>query len=185
MSRGSSAEFWTFGGKAREGRRGINLAAPGDRRDPRGTLWLDVPSRGGASEKVTVQFDPKFPELFRHHASFVQDGPLPWVAASGAHGLKRLTLDVEEGKYVVNMIFLEPESIERGERMFDVSLQGQCVAPDFDVVRAAGGVRRSVIKSYETISEDGKIVIELTSKTNRPTVLCGVELIAKSANAVQ
>ena len=173
------AEFWTFGGKSRKGRLGVNLAAPGDRRAEGGTLWLDVPSKGGSSDRATVRFEPEFPELFRHHASFVQAGPLPWVAASGARGLKRLTLDAEDGSYVVNLVFLEPESIERGERVFDVSLQGQRVESDFDVVRSAGGARRSVIRSYLATSQDGKIVIELTSRTSRPTVLSGVELIAK------
>ena len=106
-------------------------------------------------------------------------GPLPWVAASGARGLKHLTLETEDGRYVVNMVFLEPESIDRGERLFDVTLQGQQVEAAFDIVRAAGGIRRSVIKSYEATSRDGKIVIELTPKTSRPAVLSGVELIAK------
>jgi len=173
------AEFWTFGGKSQEGRLGVNLGAPGDRRAEDGTLWLDVPSQGGSSDKATVWFEPEFPELYRHHASFVQGGPLPWVAASGARGLRRLTLEVEDGDYAVNLVFLEPETIERGERVFDVSLQGQRVETDFDVVGAARGGRRSVIRSYPATSQDGKIVIEFASKTSRPTVLSGVELIAK------
>jgi outer membrane protein assembly factor BamB len=173
------AEFWTFGGKLRQGRLGVNLGAPGDRRVKSGTLWLDVPSRGGSSDKVTVRFEPEFPELFRHHASFVRGGPVPWVAASGARGLTRLALEAEDGNYQVNLVFLEPESIKRGERVFDVSIQGQCVETDFDIVRAAGGAHRSVIRSYGATSQDGKIAIELTAKTKLSTVLSGVELIAK------
>ena len=109
----------------------------------------------------------------------MQRGPLPWVASSGALGLNRLTLEIEDGDYTIHLVFLEPESIEAGERVFDVSLQGQRVESDLDVAQAAGGVRRSIVKSYQVKSQDGKIVIELASKTPRPTVLSGVELIAK------
>ena len=41
------AELWTFNDRQPEGlseRIGINLGAPGDRRDADGTLWLEYPA---------------------------------------------------------------------------------------------------------------------------------------------
>src|SRR5438105_387245 len=55
----SEAEMWTFTGANTDAeqhveRIGINLGAPGDRVDEKGTLWLEYPSVGGKSPSVKV-----------------------------------------------------------------------------------------------------------------------------------
>jgi outer membrane protein assembly factor BamB len=173
------AEFWTFGGTLQKGRTGINLGAPGDRRDERGTLWLDVPSTGGESEKISVKFEPERPKIFRHHASTVHQGELPWVAASGVEGLERMTIDVEPGNnYEVRLLFLEPETASEGDRVFDVILEGKLVLAEFDIVKAAGSSQRSVSHTFQTAVENGQLSIEFRSSTDLPPLLSGVELIA-------
>ncbi|HSG71513.1 MAG TPA: malectin domain-containing carbohydrate-binding protein, partial [Planctomycetaceae bacterium] len=174
------AEFWTFGGTLKQGRTGINLGAPGDRRDENGTLWLDVPSTGGESAKISVRFEPERPGIFRHHASTVQEGDLPWVAASGLEGIERITIDVEQDKsYEVRLIFLEPENLEDGERVFDVSVQGELVLDDFDVRQSAGGSDRSLSRTFLTNSVAGKITLEFRASTERGAILSGIELIGR------
>ncbi len=174
------AEFWTFGGKARKGRTGVNFAAPGDRRSTDGTLWLDVPSRGGSSAPLKVRFVPEFPTLFRHHASFVEAGELPWVASSGISGIQRIEIETpSDGEYQVRLIFLEPEGQRPDERVFDVSIQGTVVLTRFDVSKAAGGPSRSVVRTFSAHATGGKIVLEFNAKTKLPALISGVELISR------
>src|SRR5262249_3652853 len=85
------AEMWTYFGHAEPTgvirRLGINFGAPGNRRAPDGTLWLEYPRAGGPSPRVQVMTNPASPDWFRRHSSWVQDGGLKWVGASGARGL--------------------------------------------------------------------------------------------------
>ena len=173
------AEFWTFGGKSRKGRLGVNLAAPGDRRAEGGTLWLDVPSQGGSSDKATVQFEPEFPELFRHHASFVQDGPLPWVAASGARGLKRLTLDAERRRAMSSTWSFWNPSRSSGRARVRRVAAGRASRVG---LRCGSHRRRRPPLGRPVLPGDiagRKDRHRIEPQTRLPTVLSGVELIAK------
>ncbi len=159
------AEFWTFGGEPRDGRWGVNFNAPGDRRSKQGTLWT-------AKSNLTVE--PQEVELFRLHSSLVNsDASLPWVAASGLIGVKRLTIPVKPGRYAVSLRYLEPDVKSTG-RVFDVSLQGKTVLADLDVVKATGGTRRELTRQFEVEAKEGKIVIEMNAKTGK-TIISGVE----------
>jgi hypothetical protein len=88
-------EMWTFFGASpvRDAVRrvGINFGAPGDRRGPNGTLWIEYPSVGGASPAVPVRLGGTTLQFFRRHSSQVE-GELSWVAASGVKGLTSLTI---------------------------------------------------------------------------------------------
>ncbi|MCK5801729.1 MAG: PQQ-binding-like beta-propeller repeat protein [Lentisphaeria bacterium] len=81
-------------------RVGINLAAPGNRRDAKGTLWLEVPSAGGPSPDLPVSIAADKPKLLRLHMSQLESsssdqatGPR-WIAASGLEGITRLSLQL-------------------------------------------------------------------------------------------
>ncbi len=64
----------------------INLGAPGDRRDPRGRLWIEYPVVSGDAPglKITVnsQATP-----FHYHSSTVSGNDLSWVLSSGLEGI--------------------------------------------------------------------------------------------------
>ncbi len=207
---------WTFNAGKRaeiDDRVGLNLGAPGDRRGPNGTLWLDMPKVGGPSPAgVYVEFKPEKPEWFSRHTSEMEGEGLKWVAASGGLGIETLTVKFgEEPKkedekkkdekekdkkdekpekkepprperpHRVTLHFAEPEHLEPGERVFTVSLQGEPVLEDFDIVEAAGGSNRAVVREFSGISVGSELVITLTptgkSKKRLP-ILCGVELVA-------
>ncbi len=93
------AEMWTFQGTRKvEGvirRAGVNLGAPGNRKADDGTLWLEHPRAGGPSPRLAVTTVPANPQWFRRHSSQVA-GEWNWVAASGARGLRSLTLSLGE-----------------------------------------------------------------------------------------
>jgi outer membrane protein assembly factor BamB len=178
-------EMWTFFGttdvKGPIRRVGINLGAPGDRRAEDGTLWLEHPSTGGRSPAVSVSVSGDKLEWFRRHASQVEAGPLPWVAASGAKGLKSLALTLDkdgasERSFRVRLWFAEPDGQGPGERVFGVSMNGREVLADFDVAKEAGGPRRAVVKEFEGVKAKKELKIAFAPRKGAP-VLCGVEVV--------
>ncbi len=83
-------EFWTVAppglGKGPLRRIGINLGAPGDRRDGQGTYWIEHPVAGGASPAVDVSVRGADAGYYRLHAARLAGDGLRWVAASGLRG---------------------------------------------------------------------------------------------------
>lgn len=174
------AEFWTFGATHVAGRIGINFGAPGDRRDPNGTLWTEFPSVGGPSDEIEVGLSPAQPDIFRLHSSTFQGEGLKWVAASGIIGAQNISIPVGmDGPWRVRLYFAEPEEVNPGERIINVRSQNETVLTGIDIVEEAGGRSRLLTKEFEAVAKGGKIVIELSSEGALPTVLSGVELVLK------
>jgi outer membrane protein assembly factor BamB len=70
---------------------GINLGAPGDRRSETGTLWVDHPDVGGSSPEISVALEGTL-NWFRRHSSRVSGQGPAWIGASGAEGVRSVTL---------------------------------------------------------------------------------------------
>ena len=185
------AEMWTFNtfspGPGPVRRIGINLGAPGDRRAPDGTLWLDYPSIGGPSPDIPVSISPENSHWFRRHSSRVSGEGLQWVAASGARGLTAITITLNNNPgqprlYTVALYFIEPDDLKPGERVFSVALQGQEVLRDFDILREAGQPNHMIVKKFKGISVAGDLTVNLspsTSATVSAAILCGVAVTAE------
>ncbi len=91
-------EMWTYslfaqpkGAGPEIERVGVNLGAPGDRLDDAGILWVNFPVDEGASPKVFIEANNDA-SWYRNHSSRIVEGTHPWVAASGAEGINRLTI---------------------------------------------------------------------------------------------
>jgi outer membrane protein assembly factor BamB len=91
-------EIWTYSlfAQPEEGvpeirRLGVNLGAPGDRLADDGTLWVNFPADEGRSPNVIVEANEEV-NWYRSHSSRMLGGDLPWVAASGGEGIRRLTV---------------------------------------------------------------------------------------------
>lgn len=186
-------EIWTFNsinlGKGPIQRLGVNLGAPGDRRVDQGTLWLEYPIIGGPSPKIPMQVEPAEARWFQHHSSRMQEGESKWIVASGVEGARRIILSLADGtqgalKYTVRLYFAEPEQVQAGERVFNVSLQGKQVMDQFDIIREAGEFRKGIVKQFNDVSVEKDLVIEMqpskASSTKEP-ILCGIEVVAASA----
>jgi outer membrane protein assembly factor BamB len=84
---------------------GINFGAPGDRRDPQGTLWVEHPTVSGDPLPLTIEVNEQATPFLRH-SSRVQSDAYDWVYASGLQNVRSLQLslilkakaDAEEGK---------------------------------------------------------------------------------------
>src|SRR5690606_29467999 len=76
-------EQWSVWGKSLNGaveRVGINFGAPGDRRAPNGTLWLDWPAIGGPSPAIDLRTEPeKLSTYYRHSVRTRGGAGWPWV----------------------------------------------------------------------------------------------------------
>ena len=168
----------------------LNPGAPGDRKDDAGTLWLGYPRPKGS---LVLQLDTGtsfYPgwSYFNHDPARreIEGTDMPWVFRSGVSGLRRWSLplaDAADGRarYTVRLAFAELEHQAAGQRVFDIQLQGQVVAADFDVFQAAGGRDRAVIKTFSGIEADGELVLEFATESSQPTetqlpILQGIEI---------
>ncbi len=70
---------------------GINLGAPGDRRDAEGRLWIEYPVVSGESPPISLELDEAAMH-YQHHSSAHAGQPLSWVLASGAENVTDLRL---------------------------------------------------------------------------------------------
>ena len=182
-------ETWAFNrfdaGTEPVKRVGINFGAPGDRRADDGTLWLDYPSVGGPSPDIPIRIEPGKPEWFRRHSSRVEGESLKWVGASGAKGIRSVTLTLAPGaeterSYTVRLYFVEPDDLGAGERVFDIAIQGQPVLAGLDVLKEAGARLRTVVKEFRGVKIEEDLTVafaESQSGTVPAPVICGVEVV--------
>ena len=185
-------ELWTHNDLRYEGQRvqraGVNFGAPGDRRAANGTLWTEYPSVGGPSPNIPVRVEGT-PTWFRHHASRISGDGEKWVAASGMEGAERVVIQVatsaaaDDSKaphYTVRLVFVETgEETKPGQRVFHVSLGGKTVLSGLDIVAETKAPLRMLVKEFKGIPIANELVIGLEATGPRPTILCGVELVAE------
>jgi hypothetical protein len=159
-----------------------------------GTLWMDWPSAGGRSPDLPIQTYPFPLATFRHHSDRVSvpagGRGLPWVAASGIRGLRRMEIglasdpDAPTRRYTVRLHFAEADHVRPGERVFDVRVQDKKVLADFDIVKEAGGPMEAIVKEVPGVEAKDTLKIELTpagtDQTHEP-LLSGVEIVAPRA----
>lgn len=188
-------EMWTFfGAKQGKGavkRVGLNFGAPGDRRAENGTLWVEYPSVGGKSPTVPISTAPAKPEFVRRHSATIKgDGPA-WVAASAVKGLHGLTVELVEKNqlaterhYTVRLHFAELEDVGPGERVFDVTLQGEKVLKELDPVKEAGGRLRSIVKEFKGVKVKRELVVTFQPSTTAKvgeSLINGIEIVEEEA----
>jgi hypothetical protein len=82
--------------------------------------------------------------------------------------------------YNVRLVFSEIEGLGPGERVFDVFLQGNPCLRDFDIARAAGGPRRTVVREFKDVVVRDHLRIGLVPKKGQNPLLNGIEAIATS-----
>ncbi len=180
-----SHEQWSAWGDTEPGpgsieRIGLNFGAPGDRITRNGTLWLDYPSIGGPSPKITVNTSPDKPSFrYRHSVWMKAGGEWPWVTASVVEGLEQLTLhNLKPGTYTVRLFFTEPDNLKPKDRVQTVSLQGQVVLRDLDVLSDAGSPMHGIVRQIEDVKVEDVLILNLLA-TNGQSVISGLEVIRK------
>ncbi len=62
-------------------------------------------------------------------------------------------------RYRIIARFTEPAATRRGERVFDVNVNGKTVLHNFDIFAAAGGKLKGVERSFDATAKDGFLAI--------------------------
>jgi hypothetical protein len=84
------------------------------------------------------------------------------------------------GTYTVRLHEAEVYWTSSGQRIFNVSLNGQQVLSNFDIYAAAGGANKAVVESFTaTTDANGQISVQFTSVTDNAKV-SGIEVIPSS-----
>jgi len=86
--------------------------------------------------------------------------------------------------FTVRLHFAELDGARTGERVFEVRLQGKRVLKQFDVVKAAGGANRAVVKEFKGVKAARAMTIELIPRAKQLTnktapIISGIEVIAE------
>lgn len=81
---------------------GVNLGAPGDRRAPDGTMWLEYPAVAGEAPNFALEIEGDHRIFVDQSLLFSQDAAQnsnpdlpPWVASSGIEGASRLRFSLK------------------------------------------------------------------------------------------
>ncbi len=180
----------------------VNFGAPGDWRADDGTLWFSYPHPPSSTwYEYGVNFQLGV-EFLENHGYFcnnfegmeVKGTDWPWIFASGCRGLKACSIPLLSGEqgpgtYTVRLYFVEANDIPRGQRVFNVALQGKPVLTKFDIMAEAGGPRIAVIKEFTGIKVQDALRITFESKDKEPgleasPLINAVEIIREDAPVV-
>jgi outer membrane protein assembly factor BamB len=200
-------EYWTHNSSLWSGKPvkqiGINFGAPGDRMAENNTLWLDYPSEGGNSPDIPVkvsftssdtsaaitygsslfQESTDQPGYFRTNSYEIESKGFSWVGASGVLDFSRIeiTLSKEPMKntsYTVKLFFAEVANLKSGDRLFDITIQGNPVLKNFDIVKEASGTKRLIVKTFKGIKVKDKLILQCKSLSpGKPPLLNGIEVV--------
>ena len=73
-------------------------------------------------------------------------------------------------------------AVAAGDRVFDVSLQGERVVEGFDIIQEAGGPRRAMVREFGGAPVGQELTIALAphgGDAGNGPVLCGVEVVVE------
>jgi outer membrane protein assembly factor BamB len=124
-----------------------------------------------------------FPRTFRMHFREMSGSGLKWVGASGLSDVKEISLDLGQGawrKYTVKLYFSEPDNVAIGQRIFDVRLQGKTIIKVLDVLSAAGGKRRLLVKEFKGVAAKQFLKLSFKPKGKLPAIISGLEVLLET-----
>lgn len=113
-------------------------------------------------------------------------GKLPQAPKLG-RGFQRAVLvspaTAKRREVKLRLHFAELDDVKPGERVFDVKVQGKVLLKDFDVVKAAGGPRRPVVREFAGIVATRSVTLELDPKASEVTpltapIISGIEIVS-------
>ncbi len=182
--------YWTNSNYLWSGKQvkqlGLNLNAPGDRTSDRNTLWLEFPFVAMDSAEMPVKMDTIDYYEIRKDPISIDSEKTPWISASSIGGIRSLEITLseeptdQEATYSVNLYFSEPEKMQKGERIFEVFIQGKKVLEDFDIISETGKENKELVKSFSGIRAGKTLTLEMVPKQGN-TILSGIELIQESS----
>jgi hypothetical protein len=124
--------------------------------DSQGHLWsADTGFTGGSTYSVT---------------SAITGTADPALYRDERYGTFSYQFPVVNGAHTVTLKFAELYFSSAGNRKFNVSINGQTVLTNFDIVAAAGSGLKAIDQQFSVNVTNGQIVIQLTPVVNVPTL---------------
>ncbi len=137
--------------------------------DPSGNLWsADYGYSGGSTYSTTASIaNTTTPILYQ--SEHWQSGTLLYQFA------------VPSGNYAVRLKFAEIWFTKRGQRVFNVSINGSRVLTNFDIVAAAGKAFAAIDRAFPITAVNGQIAIQFTGVVQNPKVNA-IEIVISGTN---
>jgi len=175
----------------------VNFGATADARDSAGKMWLAYPRLKAFSSigygAYGLKFDMKL-QIADGMGFFCKDfrrggagGDAPWLASSGCAGLLACEVPLADraantgdGLYRVRLGFVAPAGDKPGRRVFDLMAQGKTVLAGLDVVKAAGGCGKVLVREIGPIRAGTKLTLKFVPRAagaNRAPVVNFMEVI--------
>ena len=157
-------------------------------KDEEGNLWFGYPNpRTEYMQNHFPKYGTKFdlredilPDMGYFSRDFknesIEGTDRPWLFTSGCIGLYRCEIPLidetqdKSGVFSVRLGFIARQGDRKGQRVFDIKLQGIPVLENFDIIETAGKPGRAVIKEFKNIKAENILRLELTSKIENLTV---------------
>ncbi len=108
--------------------------------------------------ELAFAWDNRLPEVLRRAAGPAQLVPRP---------------------FTVRLCFAEPDDLRPGQRVFSVRMQGVEVLKDLDIVAAAGGVQRGILREFPHVQIGKALQLDFLPAGTSEPLICGIELIAE------
>jgi outer membrane protein assembly factor BamB len=166
----------------------INFGAPGDMKDKEGNVWFAYPN---PVTRYAGNHYPDYGVKFDLHEKFLSEGmgrfdsdiksatikgtDKPWLFTSGFVGISKFNVPLideiweeEGGVYNVQLGFAAQPGDRKGQRVFDVKLQGNVVLKNFDIFKEAGAANKAVVKEFKGIKVENDLVVEFVPKVPNP-----------------
>jgi hypothetical protein len=136
----------------------------------------------GYDPGIPVRMDTSDFYRIRKEPISVVSEDTPWISASALCGVRSLELtlandsEARETDYTIKLLFSELEDKKPGERILNISIQGEEVLSNFDIVRETGRTDKEIIKSFPGIRAGKTLRLDLVPLTGN-TIISGIELI--------
>ncbi len=165
------------------GRLAVNFGAPGDMRDPQGTLWLAYPRPALPADRKAMGLALDVQVIFSSGGGYAapdsesEPTGVPdrrWIQRSYARGLQRCTVPLRgdgdgPGDYTVRLYFPPPANSEPDPATFDIKLQGNTVSTGFDPAQAQRDDRGCISLEFSGVRVERDLDLELIRRDNADT----------------
>jgi beta-glucanase (GH16 family) len=133
-----------------------------------GSFFADTNFNGGTAISTNAAIDTS-----------LIPAPVPPQAVYQAarQGESQYTINnlVPYAPYNVQLQFAETQFSQPGDRLFNVTINGQTVLNRFDILAAAGGRNKAVEGNFKANADQyGNIVVHLTPRTSNPPLISGL-----------
>ncbi len=135
----------------------INAGGPGT-----GSFWADQYYTAGATYGTDATIDM---------SQVTDNAPPTAVFNTERYGEMTYTIPDRAGPQTVTLFFVESYVTGPGERLFDVTINGEAALSNFDIFDTAGGENRAIARTFPTMADSsGQVVIQFTARVQSPKI---------------